>query len=202
VEQKAFKGTPEPVHGVKFMLELGPLGIFFAVNYFSNIFYATASLMVATTVSLIVSKIVLKRVPVLALVTGSFVIVFGFLTIWLHNETFIKVKPTVVNALFAATLSTGLLLRRNFLKIALGEVLMLTEEGWRLLTLRWIGFFLFLAVVNEVVWRNFSTDFWAGFKSFGIMPMTFLFMIAQIGLIMKYQLPEPEAGQETKVASA
>ncbi len=143
--------------------------------------------MAATAASLIASRILLKRVPVLALVTGVFVIVFGFLTIYFNDETFIKIKPTIVNALFAVMLGAGLVFRRLVLKLALGEVFDLTDAGWRLLTIRWAVFFLILAGLNEFVWRNFSTDTWVSFKSFGVMPMTALFMLSQVPLIMRHQ---------------
>lgn len=175
---------------LKLALEVGPLAVFFITNGKFGIFYATASFMATTLISLITSRIFLKRVPVLALVTGVFVMIFGFLTIYLHDDTFIKIKPTVVNTLFAFILAAGLYFRRPVLKLALGEILQMREEGWRLLTLRWIGFFLFLAVLNEVVWRNFSTDTWVSFKSFGLMPLTFFFMMFQITLIMRHQISE------------
>jgi intracellular septation protein len=175
---------------LKLALEVGPLAVFFITNGKFGIFYATASFMAATLISLITSRIFLKRIPVLALVTGVFVMIFGFLTIYLHDDTFIKIKPTVVNTLFAFILAAGLYFRRPVLKLALGEILQLRDEGWRLLTLRWIGFFLFLAVLNEVVWRNFSTDTWVSFKSFGLMPLTFFFMMFQITLIMRHQISE------------
>jgi len=175
---------------LKLALEVGPLAVFFITNGKFGIFYATASFMAATLISLITSRIFLKRIPVLALVTGIFVMIFGFLTIYLHDDTFIKIKPTVVNTLFAFILAAGLYFRRPVLKLAFGEILQMREEGWRLLTLRWIGFFLFLAVLNEVVWRNFSTDTWVSFKSFGLMPLTFFFMMFQITLIMRHQISE------------
>jgi intracellular septation protein len=175
---------------LKLALEVGPLAVFFITNGKFGIFYATASFMAATLISLITSRIFLKRIPVLALVTGVFVMIFGFLTIYLHDDTFIKIKPTVVNTLFAFILAAGLYFRRPVLKLAFGEILQMREEGWRLLTLRWIGFFLFLAVLNEVVWRNFSTDTWVSFKSFGLMPLTFFFMMFQITLIMRHQISE------------
>jgi len=175
---------------LKLVLEVGPLAVFFITNGKFGIFYATASFMAATLISLITSRIFLKRIPVLALVTGVFVMIFGFLTIYLHDDTFIKIKPTVVNTLFAFILAAGLYFRRPVLKLAFGEILQMREEGWRLLTLRWIGFFLFLAVLNEVVWRNFSTDTWVSFKSFGLMPLTFFFMMFQITLIMRHQISE------------
>jgi intracellular septation protein len=175
---------------LKLALEVGPLAVFFITNGKFGIFYATASFMAATLISLVTSRIFLKRIPVLALVTGVFVMIFGFLTIYLHDDTFIKIKPTVVNTLFAFILAAGLYFRQPVLKLALGEILQMREEGWRLLTLRWIGFFLFLAVLNEVVWRNFSTDTWVSFKSFGLMPLTFFFMMFQITLIMRHQISE------------
>jgi intracellular septation protein len=180
---------------LKLALEVGPLAVFFITNGKFGIFYATASFMATTLISLITSRIFLKRVPVLALVTGVFVMTFGFLTIYLHDDTFIKIKPTVVNTLFAFILAAGLYFRRPVLKLALGEILQMREEGWRLLTLRWIGFFLFLAVLNEVVWRNFSTDTWVSFKSFGLMPLTFFFMMFQITLIMRHQISEVSSEQ-------
>jgi intracellular septation protein len=176
----------------KLILELGPLVIFFLTNTYYGIFVATGAFMTATAISLTVSKLLLKRVPVLALVTGVFVIVFGALTIYLENETFIKVKPTIVNVLFATMLFTGLYFRRPLLKYALGEVLRLEDEGWRLLTIRWAFFFAFLAVLNEIVWRNFSTDTWVSFKVFGIMPLTFMFMMSQFTLIVQYQVIEKQ----------
>lgn len=178
---------------VKLALEVGPLTIFFVANNRFGIFYATAVFMVATVFSLVASRVFLKRVPILALVTGVFVMVFGFLTIYLQDDTFIKVKPTIVNSLFAVILAAGLYFRRPILKLALGEVMQLQDEGWRILTLRWMGFFALLACLNEVVWRNFSTDTWVSFKSFGIMPLTFVFMMTQVTLIMKYQIADSEA---------
>ena len=174
---------------LKLVLEVGPLAVFFITNGRFGIFYATGTFMVATVLSLATSYILLKRIPMLALITGVFVMIFGFLTIYLQDDTFIKIKPTILNSLFAAILGAGLFLRRPLLKYALGEVLQLEEEGWRILTLRWIGFFIVLAILNEIVWRNFSTYTWVSFKSFGIMPLTFLFMMSQITLIMKHQIP-------------
>ncbi len=191
----AVKAKPEFTPLLKLALETGPLAIFFIMNGKFGIFYATGAFMIATIVSLAASRFFLKRIPILALVTGVFVMVFGFLTIYLQDDTFIKIKPTIVNCLFALILSAGLYLRRPVLKFALGEVLHLSDEGWRLLTFRWMGFFIFLAILNEVVWRNFSTDTWVSFKSFGIMPLTFLFMLAQISLIMKHQIAEISAEQ-------
>jgi intracellular septation protein len=188
-ERQAKTETP-PL--LKLALELGPLGVFFSVNYYAGIYYATAAFMVATTVSLITSKVLLRRIPILALVTGIFVLVFGALTIYLENDTFIKMKPTIVNSLFASVLAAGLYFRRPLLKLALGEMLQLTDTGWRLLTIRWALFFVALAILNEIVWRSFSTDTWVSFKVFGIMPLTFIFMMSQITLIMQHQVEEDQ----------
>jgi intracellular septation protein len=178
---------------IKLLLEIGPLTVFFLVNGKYGIFPATGAFMVATVISLIGSLVLLKRLPVMPLVTGVFVLVFGGLTLYLQNEMFIKMKPTIVNLLFAAALGTGLLFGRSLMKIALGEVIHLRDEGWRRLTVRWTGFFIALALLNEVMWRFFSTEIWAAFKLFGVMPITFLFMMAQIGLLQKYQLDEDAA---------
>lgn len=198
----AAKAAVNPV--LKLALEMGPLVVFFGTYAFvkggnaeagvagdiTRIVYATVALMIATAISLIASRILLKRIPLMPLVTGAFVLIFGSLTIYLRDPTFIKIKPTVLYLLFACTLAGGLFFRKLLLKMLLSEALQMRDEGWRLLTLRWIGFFLFLAVANEIVWRNFSEATWVSFKSFGAMPLTFLFMMAQLSLIAKYQLPE------------
>jgi len=178
---------------LKLVFEVGPLGVFFVSNAKFGIFYATAAFMTATVLSLTLSRIFLKRIPILALVTGVFVMFFGFLTIYLQDDTFIKIKPTIINILFASILAAGLYFRRPVLKLALGEVMDLKEEGWKILTARWIGFFILLAILNEIVWRNYSTNTWVSFKSFGIMPLTLLFMMSQLSLIMKYQVEAAES---------
>ncbi len=173
---------------LKLLVELGPLIVFFVVNSRVDIFYGTAAFMVATVLSLTASRILFGHIAVMPLVTGVFVLVFGGLTVWLQDDLFIKMKPTIVNALFATILASGMFSGRTLLKYIFGEVFKLTEEGWRKLSWRWIGFFLFLAVVNEVVWRTQTTDFWVSFKVFGIMPITMLFGVFQIGLLKKHEL--------------
>jgi intracellular septation protein len=179
---------------IKLAVEFGPLLVFFIGNSRYGIFAGTAAFMVATVVSLLVSRAVLGRIATMPLVTGIFVLVFGGLTLWLQDDHFIKIKPTIVNGLFATILFTGLLSGRLFLKIVFGDVMHLSEVGWRILTLRWALFFVFLALLNEVVWRTCSTDTWVAFKVFGIMPITFVFALSQIALLKKYEISASESG--------
>lgn len=174
---------------VKLAVEIGPLVVFFAVNARAGVFWGTGFFIVATVASLVASRFLFGRVPTMPLVSGIFVLVFGGLTLWLQDETFIKLKPTIVNAIFAAVLLGGLVAGQPLLKLLFGEVFRLTEEGWRKLTLRWGLFFVLLAGLNEVVWRMASTDTWVTFKLFAVMPLTMIFAIAQVGLLKKYELP-------------
>lgn len=168
-------------------LEAGPLVVFFVANQLSGIMVATALFMVATVIAVAASIRLERRWPVMPIVSCGFVLVFGGLTLWLDDAIFIKLKPTIVNLLFAAILFFGLITGRHLLKLVMGQMIELTERGWRILTWRWAGFFVVLAVINEIVWRSFSTEFWAGFKLFGIMPLTLIFAAAQIPLIMRDQ---------------
>ncbi|WP_409561558.1 septation protein A [Hyphomicrobium sp. B1] len=179
---------------IKFIVELGPLLVFFFVNSHYGIFAGTAAFMVATVIALVASRVFLGRIATMPLVTGVFVLVFGGLTLYLQDDHFIKMKPTIVNGLFAAILAGGLLFDRLFLKIVFGDVMRLTREGWRILTIRWALFFVVLAVLNEVMWRLFSTDTWVTFKVFGIMPLTFVFALAQIGVLKRYEDTTPNTG--------
>jgi intracellular septation protein len=196
---------------LKFVLELGPLGVFFFANARGEqlaasfpalaalggpLFVATALFIVATLTALIVSLVLTRRLPIMPFVTGVVVVIFGGLTLWLKDETFIKMKPTIVNALFGGALLGGLLFGRSLLGYVFDAVFKLTAEGWRKLTFRWGIFFFVLALLNEVVWRNFSTNMWINFKVFGIMPITFIFALTQLPLINRYTLPE-----ESKKAS-
>lgn len=186
---------------LKLALELGPLMIFFFANLRGPwlvekfpaltalggpLFVATALFMAATILSLLVSKIVLGHLPIMPFVSGIVVLIFGSLSIYLQNETFIKMKPTIVNALFGVALLGGLAFGKSLLGYVFNAAFQLDAEGWRKLTLRWGIFFLFLAVLNEVVWRNFSDDFWVAFKVWGTMPVTIIFTLAQMPLIMKH----------------
>ncbi len=126
------------------------------------------------------------------LVSAVVVLVFGALTLYLQDDTFIKLKPTIVYTMFAGLLAAGLLLKKPLLELLFGPVFNLTEEGWRKLTLRWALFFIAMAVLNEAVWRNFSTDFWVNFKVFGFLPLTFLFAMLQVPLMQRYGEPAPK----------
>jgi intracellular septation protein len=171
---------------LKLLVELGPLAVFFVVNSRAGIFWGTGCFMVATVISLAASRYLLGRVPIMPLVSGVFVLVFGGLTLILQDELFIKMKPTIVNTLFATILFGGLAFGQPLLRYPFGESFDLTDEGWRKLTFRWALFFVFLAVLNEVIWRSFSTEFWISFKVRGVMPLTMIFAIAQLGLIHRH----------------
>ena len=174
---------------LKLAVEIGPLVVFFIVNARAGIFWGTGVFMVTTIVALIASRFMFGRIPVMPLVSGACVVVFGGLTLWLQDDHFIKIKPTIVNALFAVALFGGLLAGHSLLKVVFGEVFRLNEDGWRKLTLRWACFFTFLAVLNEVVWRTVSTDTWVSFKVFAIMPLTMVFALSQIGLLKAHEIP-------------
>jgi intracellular septation protein len=184
----------------KLAIELGPLLVFFAGNAIAGIYAGTAAFMVATVISLAVARLRYHKVPVMPLVSGAIVLVFGGLTLYLRDETFIKLKPTIVYTMFAVLLLAGLLFRKPVLELLFGPVFTLTEEGWRKLTLRWTAFFFAMAVVNELVWRNFSTDAWVSFKAFGFLPLTFLFALAQVPLLQRHgesPAADPEAEKRT-----
>ena len=178
------KTQPHPLF--KLATELGPLLVFFVANAKFHLFVATGAFMAAIVAAMLASYVVTRHVPLMALVTGVVVIVFGTLTLVLHDETFIKVKPTIIYALFALVLGGGLLFGRSFIAILFDQMFNLTPQGWRILTLRWALFFFALAVLNEIVWRTQTTDFWVAFKLFGVVPLTFVFGALQYPLIMKY----------------
>jgi len=185
-EVKGSNPAAQP-HGTKLMIELGPLLAFFIAWFVADIFWATGVLMGATLVSVLASKLLLGRVSPVVIATAVIVVVFGSLTFWFGDAHFIKMKPTIINLLFAAVLLTGLLTGRPLLKLLFGEAFNLTEQGWRKLTVRWMLFFVAMAVVNEIVWRNFSEGAWVNFKVFGILPLTLIFAMSQIGLIKRHE---------------
>jgi intracellular septation protein len=168
-------------------LELGPLLLFFLANSRWGIFAGTAVFIAATAVALPCYRWMEKRWPIMPLVGGFFVLVFGGLTIWLQDDTFIKLKPTIVNCLFGVILGGGLLLfKRPLLQPIFGTAFRLTDEGWHKLTVRWAVFFFVLAAVNEVMWRNFSTDTWIASKGLLSFPLTLIFAFLQIPLLRRH----------------
>jgi intracellular septation protein len=181
---------------VRFAIEIGPLAAFFVANARGGLMMATAVFMAATVASLAASYVLERRVPVMPLVTGAFVLLFGGLTLWLADERFIKIKPTIVYLLFATLLLVSVGRRRNVLKAIMGSVLQLSDEGWRILSRRWAFFFLALAIVNELVWRSLPTDAWVSFKVFGILPLTLVFSALQVPLVRRYQVGEGASGGE------
>ena len=192
---------------LKLVLELGPLLVFFFANargawlaarlpalaaLGGPIFVATAAFMAATVLALAVSWTLTRRLPVMPLVSGVVVLGFGGLTLVLQDATFIKMKPTIVNVLFGGVLLGGLAFDRPLLGYVFDGAFSLTSAGWRILTWRWGLFFFVLAVLNEVVWRNFSTDIWVDFKVFAIVPITMAFAMAQVPLLKRYAPPEDD----------
>ncbi len=189
---RGLDGSAQQGTWTKLIIELGPLLVFFATNAVAGIYAGTAAFMVATVISLAAARIRYHKVPIMPIVSGVIVLVFGGLTLFLRDETFIKLKPTIVYSMFAALLVAGLLLKKPLLELLFGSAFALTEEGWRKLTYRWIGFFIAMAIVNELVWRNFSTDTWVSFKAFGFLPLTLLFTLAQMPLLQRHGLPPQE----------
>jgi intracellular septation protein len=192
----AGKAATEPALPMKLAIELGPLLVFFGTNAAAGIYAGTAAFMVATLVSLAFARFRYHKLPVMPLVSGVIVLAFGALTLYLRDDTFIKLKPTIVYSMFAVLLMAGLLMRKPVLELLFGPVVSLAEEGWRKLTVRWACFFIAMAVLNEFVWRNFSTDTWVSFKVFGFLPLTLLFALLQVPLMQRYG--EPAGGGASK----
>jgi intracellular septation protein len=190
----------EPQGGAKLLIDLGPLLVFFVVNFFApvpaalKIFVATGAFMVAMIAAMLFSAIRYRSISPLLWFSGIMVVVLGGLTIWLQNETFIKMKPTVYYALVAALLGFGLATGRPLLQRVLGSAYPgLDQAGWTKLTRNWALFFAFMGVLNELVWRNSSTDFWIGFKLWGALPLTFLFAALNIPMLMRHGLMREDA---------
>ena len=187
--------SKEPTGGARLLIDIGPLLVFFLVNFLApvpsaiKIFVATGAFMAAMVAALVFAAVRYRYVSPLLLFSGVMVVVLGGLTIWLHNETFIKVKPTIYYGLVAGLLSFGLATGRPLLKLVLGSAYPgLDEEGWRKLTRNWAIFFAVMAVVNEAVWRNSTTDFWIAFKLWGAIPATLLFAVANVPMLMRHGL--------------
>ena len=177
---------------LKLAFDLGPLALFFFANSRYGIFVATGTFMVAVLAALAASYVLTRHLPIMPVVTAIIVLVFGGLTLILHNDLFIKIKPTIIYVLFGAVLLGGLLFGKSFLGVVFDSLFHLTEEGWRKLTLRWALFFLVLAVLNEIVWRSTSTDVWVDFKVFGVVPLTLVFGALQYPLLKRYGVEPAE----------
>lgn len=191
---------PDPSAGAKLMIDLGPLVVFFAANALQGIFFATGAFMVAIVAAMLISKIKYRRISPLLWFSGVMVLVLGGITIWWHNETFIKVKPTIYYVMIGSVLLFGLFTGRNLLKMVLGTAYPgLSERGWQLLNRNWAVFFLAMAVVNEAVWRTTSTDFWVGFKLWGALPATFIFALANVPMLMRHGMQLEQAREEPPV---
>ena len=180
---------------VRFVLDFCPLAGFFVAYRLAGLLAATATLIALTVFSLVVTYACERRIAIMPLVSGAIVTVMGGLTLYLKDDYFIKIKPTLVNLMFGAILLGGLYFRKPVFKHVMGHAFQLSDEGWRVLSLRWGVFFVFLAALNEVIWRNFSTDFWIDFKVFGMLTLTMLFTMVQIPLIKKYWVEPTSCGE-------
>ena len=174
----------------KLLIDIGPLAVFFIFYSRSDLKSAIIPFMIATIIAVLFSYIMEKKIPVMPTVSALIILIFGGLTIYFDNEVFFKMKPTIINLLFALILYGGMIVKKPLLKFLLGAAIKLEDEGWKILTQRWISFFIALAILNEIVWRTQSTDIWVNFKVFGILPITFIFTMTQFPLIKKYQIED------------
>jgi len=174
----------------KLLIDIGPLAVFFIFYTRGDLKTAILPFMIATIIAVLFSYILEKKIPIMPTVGAVIILIFGGLTIYFDNETFFKMKPTIINLLFAGILYGGIILNKSLLRYLLGAALKLQDEGWDILTKRWIGFFIALAILNEVIWRTQTTDIWVNFKVFGILPITFIFTLTQFSTIKKYQIED------------
>ena len=174
----------------KLLIDIGPLAVFFVFYTRGDLKTAILPFMIATIIAVLFSYIIEKKIPIMPTVGAVIILIFGGLTIYFDNDTFFKMKPTIINLLFAAILYGGVILNKSLLRYLLGAALKLQDEGWDILTKRWIGFFIALAILNEIIWRTQTTDIWVNFKVFGILPITFIFTITQFSTIKKYQIED------------
>ena len=172
----------------KLLIDIGPLAVFFIFYTRSDLQTAILPFMIATVIAVLFSYIIEKKIPIMPTVGAVIILIFGGLTIYFDNETFFKMKPTIINLLFSGILYGGIILNKPLLRYLLGAALKLQDEGWDILTKRWISFFIALAILNEIVWRTQTTDVWVNFKVFGILPITFIFTLTQFTTIKKYQI--------------
>ena len=174
----------------KLLVDIGPLAVFFIFYTRSDLQSAILPFMIATAIAVLFSYITEKKIPIMPTVGAFIILIFGGLTLYFNNDTFFKMKPTIINLLFAGILLLGNLMNKPLLKFLFSGALKLQDEGWNILSKRWVGFFISLAILNEIIWRTQSTDFWVSFKVFGILPLTFIFTIAQISIIKKFQIED------------
>lgn len=180
---------------LKFLLDFFPLLAFFISYKLADIYVAVAVLMAATAIQTVGNRLHSGKWQKLHLFGLAIALVFGGLTLALQDDLFIKLKPTIVNLLFAGALFAGLFMGRPLLRYVFEAAFRLDDAGWRILTIRWAWFFVALAILNEIVWRNFSTDAWVSFKTFGIMPITIIFTLSQLPLINRHALPEEKKSE-------
>ncbi len=174
----------------KLLIDIGPLAVFFIFYTRGDLKTAILPFMIATIIAVLFSYIIEKKIPIMPTVGAAIILIFGGLTIYFDNETFFKMKPTIINLLFAGILYGGVILNKSLLRYLLGAALKLQDEGWDILTKRWIGFFIALAILNEIIWRTQTTDIWVNFKVFGMLPITFIFTLTQFSIIKKYQIED------------
>ncbi len=173
---------------IKLFVDIGPLAVFFIFYIRSDLKTAILPFMIATIIAVLFSYILEKKIPLMPTFGAIIILIFGGLTIYFDNETFFKMKPTIINVLFAGILYGGIIFKKPLLRYLLGAALKLEDKGWDILTKRWISFFIALAILNEIVWRTQTTDVWVNFKVFGILPITFIFTLTQFTTIKKYQI--------------
>ena len=178
---------------IKFVTDFGPLLIFFTIYFTNNhdLKVAIPPFIIATLIALIVVYLLEKKIPMVPLTSGILITLFGGLTLYFDNKIFFYMKPTIINLLFAAALFFGkYFTQKPLLKIFFQNALNLEDEGWKKLNYRWISFFIFVAILNEIVWRTQSEPFWVNFKVWGLLPISFLFAASQVPLINKYKLKQ------------
>ncbi len=195
--KRTLKHLPTPIRlAIKLCLEFLPLALFFLTSTHYSFYVSTGVLMGATVVSLLLTWWLFRQLALMAIITALTGFVSGTLTLVLVDPVYVKMKPTIVSSIFALILATGLWRRQPLFKTLLGQNLALNAEGWRVLTWLWLGYFIFITVLNEFIWRNYSTEFWITFKAFGLMPMTVTYALPQMYLLKKYQLPTEKAGKK------
>ena len=185
--QPSSEAQPSPWR--KIILEMGPLIVFFAAFKFGGLFVATGAFMVAMPLAMAASWHFERHIPMMQKVTFVIVMVMGGLTLYLENKTFVFMKPTIVNGLFATILAVGLLRGKSYLKVVMEAGFPpMQDKGWMVMTRNWALFFVTMALINEYVWRNYSEDAWVNFKTFGFLPLTLVFAISQAPVMSKYKL--------------